>query len=158
MLALYRSGRQAEALDVYHDARKTLSDELGLDPGPRLQQLYASILRQESVLTPTTVESPLTDHFAEIAEAMLAGRVVAVVGQGQTKLRTANARFPGSTRLPPISRTRSGRPGAPRSLARVSEYVELMRGSGRCTTSSTISSIGTSSRAPYTARWPRSRD
>src|SRR5207249_4369681 len=46
MLALYRSGRQAEALRVYHDARRTLVDELGLEPGLALQQLHAGILRQ----------------------------------------------------------------------------------------------------------------
>ena len=39
MLALYRSGRQAEALEAYADARRTLVDELGLEPGPELQRL-----------------------------------------------------------------------------------------------------------------------
>jgi DNA-binding SARP family transcriptional activator len=37
MLALYRSGRQADALEAYHRARRSLIDELGLEPGPRLQ-------------------------------------------------------------------------------------------------------------------------
>ena len=50
MLALYRAGRQAEALQAYHDARRALVDELGIEPSPALQQLYRSILRQEAAL------------------------------------------------------------------------------------------------------------
>ena len=52
MLALYRSGRQAEALRAYQEARRVLVDELGIEPSPALQQLHASILRQESALQP----------------------------------------------------------------------------------------------------------
>ena len=44
MLALYRSGRQSEALDAYADARQTLVSELGLEPGPELQELQQAIL------------------------------------------------------------------------------------------------------------------
>jgi DNA-binding SARP family transcriptional activator/class 3 adenylate cyclase/ABC-type branched-subunit amino acid transport system substrate-binding protein/streptogramin lyase len=47
MLALYHSGRQAQALEVYRDARRSLVEELGIDPSPALQQLEQSILRQE---------------------------------------------------------------------------------------------------------------
>ena len=50
MLALYRCGRQAEALEVYRAARSVMSDELGLEPGPALRKLEASILRQDVVL------------------------------------------------------------------------------------------------------------
>jgi DNA-binding SARP family transcriptional activator len=50
MLALYRSGRQAEALEAYQAARRTLVDELGIDPSPRLQELERSILRQDPAL------------------------------------------------------------------------------------------------------------
>ena len=49
MLALYRAGRQAEALDAYAAARTALVDELGIDPGAELQALHRSILNQDAV-------------------------------------------------------------------------------------------------------------
>ena len=52
MLALYRSGRQAEALEMYRRARRTFSEELGIEPGPRLQELEGAILRHDSSLQP----------------------------------------------------------------------------------------------------------
>jgi DNA-binding SARP family transcriptional activator len=52
MLALYRSGRQAEALQAYRSGRRTLVDELGLEPGAELQELEKSILRHDSSLDP----------------------------------------------------------------------------------------------------------
>ena len=50
MLALYRSGRQADALSAYQDARRTLVDELGLEPGPDLRRLETAILAQDPLL------------------------------------------------------------------------------------------------------------
>ena len=50
MLALYRSGRQAEALAVYRDGRRALVEELGLEPGRDLQELEQAMLRQDPAL------------------------------------------------------------------------------------------------------------
>ena len=52
MLALYRCGRQAEALDSYRATRSRLVDELGLEPGAALQELERAILRHDPVLQP----------------------------------------------------------------------------------------------------------
>jgi DNA-binding SARP family transcriptional activator len=50
MLALYRSGRQADALHAYQEARRTLAEQLGIDPGPALRRLEERILRQDATL------------------------------------------------------------------------------------------------------------
>jgi YVTN family beta-propeller protein len=50
MIALYRSGRQADALEAYQDARRLLVDELGLEPGRALQELERAILTQDDAL------------------------------------------------------------------------------------------------------------
>ena len=52
MLALYRSGRQTEALEVYRATRRLLADELGLEPSEPLRELHAAMLRQDPVLLP----------------------------------------------------------------------------------------------------------
>jgi DNA-binding SARP family transcriptional activator len=50
MLALYRSGRQADALQAYRDGRRLLAGELGLEPGPELQRIERAILAQDPAL------------------------------------------------------------------------------------------------------------
>jgi DNA-binding SARP family transcriptional activator len=67
MLALYRSGRQAEALEAYRKARQVLVAELGIEPGPALQRLEKAILGQDADLD--LVVQPPPDSGAERTEA-----------------------------------------------------------------------------------------
>jgi len=118
MLALYHSGRQADALSAYQTARQTLVDELGLDPSPRLQELHARILRQEVPRPRLASDGGDEDHYREVAEALLAGRLVTVLGTDVTDLA---ARLAERFEYPPDE-------GA--DLTRVAQYVALTKGAG----------------------------
>jgi predicted ATPase/DNA-binding SARP family transcriptional activator len=63
MLALFRSGRQADALEAYRNARGTLLDELGLEPSVELRELQAAILRQDAALDVEPVELRARRHL-----------------------------------------------------------------------------------------------
>jgi len=118
MLALYRSGRQAEALDAYQDARSRFVDELGIEPGPELRRLQAEILRHDTAIALAPAEADV-DEDGEILKALLTGRLVPVLGlDGAGDLATHLAH---SFDVP------SDRPV---DLARVSQYVATMKGSG----------------------------
>jgi DNA-binding SARP family transcriptional activator len=116
-LALYRSGRQADALEAYADIRKALAD-LGLEPGERLKQLQSKILRHDPGLSPKT-NGGVADADADIVKAIVAGRVVPVLGlDGALDLASdlaAAFAYPSDW---------------PLDLARVSQYVATMNGSG----------------------------
>ena len=84
MLALYRSGRQAEALDVYQETRRTLVDELGIEPTQALQELERGILRQDPAL-----ELPLPQAAPQHAAASSPERAILVVAQEPAVLDVA---------------------------------------------------------------------
>ncbi|MER5322973.1 BTAD domain-containing putative transcriptional regulator [Streptosporangium roseum] len=88
--ALYRDGRQGEALNGYHEIRTWLAEELGVDPGPELRALHQSILRGDPALGPrrTNLPVPLTELVGrqkaveEVGELLAAARLVTLTGPG----------------------------------------------------------------------------
>jgi DNA-binding SARP family transcriptional activator len=118
MLALYRSGRQAEALQVYQDARARFVEDLGIEPGPELKRLQGEILRHEAGLA-TPASSAAADEEGEILKALLAGRVVPVLGVDRAGDLAAHL-------IQAFAVPKDG----PVDLARISQYVATMQGSG----------------------------
>ncbi|GAB3983104.1 hypothetical protein GCM10029978_088690 [Actinoallomurus acanthiterrae] len=106
MLALYRAGRRAEALEAYRDARAVLTRELGVEPGPRLRRLEHAVLTADPALDPAPREEhspfalpPDVPHFvgrdAELARLLAPPRtdagpsvraVAGMAGVGKTTL------------------------------------------------------------------------
>ena len=90
MLALSRSGRQAEALDAYQEARRTLVDELGIEPSRELRELHQAILNQDPALDLVAPPAPERDSArgafvgreAELAK-LIAGLDDAIAGHGR---------------------------------------------------------------------------
>lgn len=76
MVALYRSGRQADALAAYQDYRRLLADELGLEPSPDLREIERQILRQDPALV-----APATPRSAEFPPAAPAAPAPAALEQ-----------------------------------------------------------------------------
>src|SRR5262249_6410861 len=80
VVALHRSGRQADALALYQDARRTLVEELGLEPGPLLQSLEKQVLTHDRALDPPPTASAAEARAAALRLGGL--RAAAVVGAG----------------------------------------------------------------------------
>ena len=75
MVALYRSGRQADALAVYQDFRSRLADELGLDPSPGLREIERQILRHDSALLASASPQAPEPHRAISRSGRRSGRI-----------------------------------------------------------------------------------
>jgi len=93
MLALYRSGRQAEALRVYTETRRQLVDDLGIEPNQSLRDLEQAILRQDPALAPPRPRERAVRRrraLVGVATLVLAGAAVATV-VGMTRGGTENA-------------------------------------------------------------------
>jgi DNA-binding SARP family transcriptional activator/streptogramin lyase len=77
MLALYRGGRQADALQAFRDGRRLLADQLGLEPGPELQRLERAILEQDPALEVAPASArPVSDASDDGAPPLLSGGLV----------------------------------------------------------------------------------
>jgi predicted ATPase/DNA-binding SARP family transcriptional activator len=125
-VALYRTGRQADALRILHEGRRALADELGLDPGPELQRLETAILDHDPALlvpvaTPAQVTAPAPaaapkrrtnvkaavsplvgrdDELDRIGKLLDGHRLVTLVGPGgagKTRLAIETARAAAAT-------------------------------------------------------------
>jgi DNA-binding SARP family transcriptional activator/class 3 adenylate cyclase len=141
MLALYRSGRQAEALQCYQAGRRALVDELGIDPSPALQELHGSILRQERRLDSPGGTPAGSDHYDEVVNALERGRLVVALGANVNmsgRPEHAQVGSNGDSSFVPaapeivahLAKLFDCPPEHARELAHVAQYVALLRGLG----------------------------
>ncbi|MEQ4305514.1 AfsR/SARP family transcriptional regulator [Plantactinospora sp. B6F1] len=123
MLALYRGGDAAAALGAYHEARTVLGEQLGVEPGPELTQLYRAVLNR----------APTLDPPGDRTAIALAGR--------------ESRQYSGAPReLPPDGVQLVGR------SAEVAELVAAVRAAGRLPTTVLVSGPGGSGRSALVVR------
>lgn len=120
MLALYRCGRQAEALETYQLTRQTLIEKLGVEPGPSLQSLHDRLLRADDSLAPPALrnapDSVRAEHSAEdlsprgnkAGSPAATGSSVPAVREGP-RLGTSRTSLPGPAQLPAALSVFAGR-------------------------------------------------
>jgi DNA-binding SARP family transcriptional activator len=116
MRALHYSGRRADAGRAYQDARSALLEQ-GFEPSPELRELQRQILNDELPRPRRVVATTDESHFQEVADALLAGRLVPVLGADVGALAEQLAR-------------RCEYPEDDRELTRVAQFVALTKGAG----------------------------
>ena len=103
MLALYRGGRQAEALGAYRAARQMMVRELGLEPGPALQRLEGAILRQDPALDPPGPRGRRDPCPRSASPRSASPRAAALAAQARPRRASAGCGRPPSPRPAPGS-------------------------------------------------------
>ena len=125
ILALYRSGRQAEALSAYGELRARLAEELGIDPSPDLRRLQERILRQDP---------DLDRQLADAGDAGDDARAAAPAGDASARLPTASAgggsaasRQPDAAPVPRLPTETTSFVGREAELGTIEELLRLSR-------------------------------
>ena len=156
MLALYRSGRQAEALEGVPRRAAALVDELGIEPGPALQALSAAILRQEGLEpSPCRRRQDATTSARWSARSLAAGWCRCSAA-GERASNGGAIRPPAMS--PPTSRGVRVPAGVTPELPRVAQYVAMTgRHRPAVRRAARGRSTATTSRGPCIASWPRCR-
>jgi predicted ATPase/DNA-binding SARP family transcriptional activator len=116
MVALYRSGRQAEALEAYQQARRRLVEELGIEPGPELQELHRAILNQEAALAAVPAHAGRRRFSSS-----LPAPANALIGR-RAELRALKGLLLGEARL--VTLTGAGGSGKTRLAVEVASFLQ----------------------------------
>ncbi|MGH8795216.1 MAG: BTAD domain-containing putative transcriptional regulator, partial [Stackebrandtia sp.] len=138
MVALYRCGHGGEALEVYERVRQRLVEELGVDPGQRLRDLHAAVLREDPALE---VDGQAADQFG-------AG------GSGDATTGSGGAAMPMPAQLPADTAAFTGRE---EQLAKLDELLEAGEGTAVLSTVAGIGGVGKTALAVHWGHQRRDR-